>query len=159
MKRLYLMRHAHSPTAAEARVAEDALRPLSVKGRADARRMAAELARRGGAPTLILHSPLRRAVQTAVEISAVLKPAGGAQVFAPLDNTRCAEEVAAELAVRAAAVAELLIVGHQPQLGEVATLLAKALFDMREMRPAAIVALELSPAPRILWCSSPDELR
>lgn len=150
------MRHGHSPTTAEAGVVKDALRPLSDQGRADARRMAAELVRRGGAPTLILHSPLTRAVQTAAEAATVLHPTGGTRVFALLDNTRSAEEVADNLAKHAAQSTEVLAVGHQPQLGEVATLLAKAVF---EMRPATIVALELSPAPRVLWSLSPDGLR
>ncbi len=154
MKRLYLMRHAHAPTMSEAGVAADALRPLSEQGREDARLLAAELARRGGAPTLILHSPLLRAVQTAAEVAAVLKPGSGAEMFAALDNTRPAEEVRREISARAASVSEVLAVGHQPQIGEVAALIAKRLF---EMRPAAIVAIELSPAPRVLWTLSPEQ--
>lgn len=152
MKRLYIMRHAHSPTSLEAGVAKDALRPLSDQGREDARAMAAELLRRGGAPGLILHSPLLRAVQTAAEVAAVLKLAKGAEPFAPLDNTRPAEEVEREVAARAAAVEEVLAIGHQPQIGEIAALLADAVF---EFRPATIVALELGPTPRILWAISP----
>lgn len=154
MKRLYLMRHAHAPSTAEAGVAHDALRPLSDRGREDARLMAAELARRGGAPSLILHSPLLRAAHTAAEVAAVLKPASGSEPFAALDNTRPAEEVEREIAARASSVDEVLAVGHQPQLGEVAALLGKALF---EMRPAAIVAFELSPEPRVLWALSPEQ--
>jgi len=65
MKRLYLMRHGHAPSPSEAGVATEALRPLSEKGRSDARRIAAELVKRGARPALILHSPLARAVQTA----------------------------------------------------------------------------------------------
>ncbi|MBI4060884.1 MAG: histidine phosphatase family protein [Elusimicrobia bacterium] len=153
MKRLYLMRHGHAPTTSESGVAKDALRPISQRGREDARRMAAELSRRGGAPVLILHSPLLRAAQTAAEVASVLKPASGAEEFAALDNTRPAEEVARALAARAASVDEILAVGHQPQIGEIAALIGRALF---EMRPATIVALELSPAPRALWSLSPE---
>ncbi len=152
MKRLYIMRHGHSPTPAEAGVSRDALRPLSEQGRADARAMAAELLRRGGVPGLILHSPLLRAVQTAAEVSAILKPAAGTVEFAPLDNSRPADEVRSELESRGAAAGEVLAIGHQPQIGEIATLLADEVF---EFRPAAIVALELSPAPRVLWAISP----
>ena len=154
MKRIYLMRHGHSPSTMEAGVGKDALRPLSDQGRADARRMAAELARLGCAPTLILHSPLLRAVQTAAEMASVLKPSGGREVFAALDNTRPAEEVEREIAARAASVDEVLAVGHQPQIGEIIALLGKASF---EMRPATIVAIELSPMPRVLWAMSPEQ--
>lgn len=153
MKRLYLMRHGHAPAARETGVAKDALRPLSGRGREDARRLAAELASRGGAPSLILHSPLLRAVQTAAEAAAILKPASGAELFAALDNTRPAEEVLRELAARAARVDEVLAVGHQPQIGEVAALIGRASF---ELLPAAIVAFELSPVPRVLWTLSPE---
>lgn len=152
MKRLYLMRHGHSPSTQEARVPKDALRPLSDKGRADARAIAAEIARRGGKPSLILHSPLTRAVQTAAEAASVLKPAGGAVVFQPLDNTKPAEELARELAERAASVDELLAIGHQPQIGELVALLGGKTFDMT---PATVVALELGPSPRPLWSASP----
>lgn len=156
MKRLYLMRHGHSPTPAEAGVSKDALRPLSERGRDDVRRMAAELKRRGGAPGLILHSPLLRAVQTAAEAASVLEPSSGAQVYAPLDNTRSAEEVAAELAERGAEVDEVLAIGHQPQVGEIAALLGRVLV---EMPPATIVALELTPVARILWTASPENTK
>ena len=154
MKRLYLMRHGHSPTISEAKVAKDAQRPLSEQGRRDARRMVEELVRRGGAPRLILHSPLLRAAQTAAEAAAVLKPAQGCETFVPLDNTRPPEEVEREIASRAASVDEVLAVGHQPQIGEIGALLGKAVF---EMRPATIVALDLSAAPRVLWAISPDQ--
>ena len=153
MKRLYLMRHGHSPTTTEAGVAKDALRPLSDQGREDAGRMAAELLRRGCVPGLILHSPLLRAAQTAAAAASVLKPAAGTAIFQPLDNTRPADEVARELEERAASVDEVLAIGHQPQIGEIAALLGRTLF---EMRPAAIVALELRPAPRVLWSLSPE---
>ncbi len=153
MKRLYLMRHAHAPTLSQAGVAKDELRPLSEQGREDARLLAAELARRGGAPALILHSPLLRAVQTAAEVASILKPASGTEMLAALDNTRPSQEVERAIAARAASVGEALAVGHQPQIGEVATLIAKRLF---EMRPAAIVAIELLPAPRVLWVLNPE---
>lgn len=156
MKRLYLMRHGQAPTMTEAGVTQDSLRPLSEQGRKDARQMADELSRRGGAPSLILHSPLLRAAQTAAEMAAVLKPAGGCEIFVPLDNTRPPEEVERALAARAASVDEVLAVGHQPQLGEIAALIGKAIF---EMRPATIVALELAPAPRVLWAISPEKPR
>lgn len=153
MKRLYLMRHGHSPSTQEAGVSSDALRPLSDLGREDARWMAGELARLGCAPRVILHSPLLRAVQTAAEMASILKPSGGRELFVPLDNTRPAEEVAAELAARGAAVDEVLAVGHQPQIGEVAALLSGSAF---EFRPATIVAVEYSPEPRVLWAMSPE---
>ncbi len=154
MQRLYLMRHGHAPTKAEAGVAKDALRPLSEQGRKDVRLMAAALKTRGAVLSLILHSPLLRAVQTAAEVSAILQPSLGAEVFAALDNTRTAEEVERALAARAACINEVLAIGHQPQISELAAFIGDASF---EMRPAAIVALALSPVRRVLWTLSPEQ--
>lgn len=155
MKRLYLMRHGHAPSPSEAGVRTDALRPLSDKGRHDVERMAAEILRLGGRPSLVLHSPLVRAAQTAQAAAAALKPASGAEPFSPLDNTRPPEEVVARLLERAEAVDEVLAVGHQPQLGEVAALLTRSL---QEFRPGGVVAVELGPRPRLLWSANPDQL-
>jgi len=116
--------------------------------------MAGELINRGAAITLILHSPLLRAVQTAAEVAGVLKPAKGKEEFVPLDNTRPPEDVAREIAARAADVDEVLAIGHQPQIGEIAVLLGKALL---EFRPASIAAIDLASEPRVLWALSPDQ--
>jgi phosphohistidine phosphatase len=153
MKRLYLMRHGHAPTPAEAGVKTDALRPLSDMGRRAARLMAEEIVKRGGRPTLILHSPLLRAVETAAAAALALKTP--AETFRLLDNTRPADEALAALETRAAAVDEVLAVGHQPQLGELAALLTDEIF---EIRPAGVVAVEWAPQPRLLWTLNADEL-
>ena len=152
MKKLYLMRHGHSPTSAEAGVKTDALRPLSDKGRADARRVAEALLKRGGRPSLILHSPLLRAVQTAAAAAAALK--APAEAFNPLDNSLPPQDVLAALRKRADSVEELLAVGHQPQIGELANLLTGETF---EFRPAGMVAVELGAEPRALWSLNADE--
>jgi phosphohistidine phosphatase SixA len=153
VKRLYLMRHGHSPTPAEAGVKTDFLRPLSDKGRRDARLMAEEILKRGGRPSLVLHSPLLRAVQTASLAALALGTA--AENFALLDNTRPASEVLAALEKRAADVDEVLAVGHQPQIGELAALLTDEVY---EIRPAGLVAVELAPRTRLLWTLNADEL-
>ena len=153
MKRLYLMRHGHAPTPAEAGVKSDALRPLSDKGRLDARRMAEEIGRRGGLPSLVLHSPLIRAVQTGQAAAAALKIE--AAEFAALDNTLPAHEVFAALQKRAAGAEEILAVGHQPQIGELAASLVDRIF---EIYPAGLVAVEWAPEPRLLWALNVDEL-
>jgi phosphohistidine phosphatase len=152
VKKLYLMRHGHSPTPAEAGVRTDALRPLSDKGRADARRVAEALFKRGGRPALILHSPLLRAVQTAAAAAAALQAA--AEPFAPLDNTLPPQEALAALEKRAGAVDEVLAVGHQPQIGELAALLTGRSI---EFRPAGLAAVELGPETRVLWTLSAEE--
>ncbi len=155
MKRLFLMRHGHAPTAAEAGVASDARRPLSERGLKDAGRMAAEIRRRGGRPALILHSPLLRAALTARAVADALGDGVAVEAFKALDNTLPPDEVFAALNRRGADGADILAIGHQPQLGEIASLLTGAPF---EIRPAGVVALELSDAPRAAWALNVDEL-
>ncbi|MDX6770980.1 MAG: histidine phosphatase family protein [Elusimicrobiota bacterium] len=154
MKRLFLMRHGHALTPGEAGVGTDALRPLSDKGCRDVPRMAAELARREGAPALILHSPLRRAEQTAALAAAALKGAAP-QVFTPLDNTLPPDQVLEHLHERAGRTESVLAIGHQPQLGELAALLGSGVLDIR---PGGVVALEIGAKPRLLWSLNPEEL-
>lgn len=151
--KLYLLRHGHSPSIAQAGVASDFLRPLSEAGTKDVERISLELKRRG-APELILHSPLLRASSSAALAQAVLAPSRGMELFPPLQNELPASELLEALKRRCRDVGEVLAVGHQPQLGELCAHLTGCL---RELRPAGLIALELSPA-RFLWACSPDEL-
>jgi phosphohistidine phosphatase len=156
--RLYLLRHGQSPSTAESGVACDFDRPLSQLGRDDVRRAAQRLARSGANPAIILHSPLKRAAETAAEAAKILNPAQGVEAFAPLSNELAAPEVTAAIRRRADGMAEILAVGHQPQLGELSEFLAHAAFNLR---PAGMIALELKnegPASW-LWACNPEELR
>lgn len=152
--KLYLLRHGHSPSTLEARVATDFERPLSETGRAAVRRMAAELISRDGRPQAILYSPLKRAVQTALEAGAVLNPPAGSKMFDALANAMTADGLYQELQGEIARVSELLLVGHQPQLGELAAYLSGKIF---ELRPGGMIALELNhDAPALpLWSCNP----
>lgn len=155
MKRLYLMRHGNALSPGEAGVATDALRPLSDKGRRDVPRMAAELKRREGKPALILHSPLRRAAQTA-QLAAEALEGALPEAFTPLDNTLAPDQVLEHLEQRAGKAAAVLAIGHQPQLGEIAAVLARAVL---EIRPGGVVALELGASPKLLWSLNPEDLK
>lgn len=137
--KLYLMRHGHSPSISEAGVAKDELRPLSERGRQGARKTAGELLRRGGKPALILHSPLTRAVQTSEEAEKLVAPSRGRRLFEPLSNVLPPDELRVELEPELQASGEVLCVGHQPQLGELAALLTGQIFDLQ---PGGVIALE-----------------
>ena len=155
--KLYILRHGHSLGTAEAGVAKDFDRPLSEQGRRDVRRAARLLAERGARPELILHSPLKRAVETAQEASAALKPARGMEAFAPLANELSVEELAQELRRRSRGLGEVMAVGHQPQLGELVAALSGAVFNFR---PAGLVSLELkdSGPASLLWACNPEDI-
>lgn len=153
---LYVMRHGHSPTISEAGVATDAERPLSPRGKEAARKTARAILERGGKPALVMHSPLRRAVETAREAHGVLQPRTAPELFLPLSNVLPAEDLFKELRAPLERAGELLIVGHQPQLGELAALVGGQLFDLR---PAGLVVLELEPGAKraaSVWPYQPD---
>lgn len=152
--KLYLLRHGHAPSSADAGVKDDFHRPLSEMGRQHVRRTIAELSNKGGMPTLILHSPLQRAVETAGIAATLLRPAQGPELFPPLKNELPPEDLLAALQLRCKEVSEVLAVGHQPQLGELAAHLTGKIFDLR---PGGLIALELTRA-RLLWTCNPEDL-
>ncbi|MFA5140594.1 MAG: phosphoglycerate mutase family protein [Elusimicrobiota bacterium] len=146
--KLYLIRHGHAPTALEAGVRSDEERPLSEKGVLQAKRAGERLKERGCSPSVILSSPLERAMQTAGLVAGALS--SEPRAYPPLANEIPGTELFERLLADGFDCPELVIVGHQPQLGEFAHHLTGASL---ELRPAGIIALETmadKPA-RILW--------
>ncbi len=106
--RLYLVRHAHSDPGEP-----DALRPLSERGREQARELAERLA--AAEPELVLSSPLLRARETA---EAIAKAAGSPlRVDDRLAPGATADDV---LAVVEGAETAVVTVCHQPDCSEIA---------------------------------------
>ncbi|MBI4349512.1 MAG: histidine phosphatase family protein [Elusimicrobia bacterium] len=151
--KFFVLRHGKSPSAAEAGVRHDAERPLGEQGREDVRAASREILAKGGAPALILHSPLRRAVQTAAEAAGILKPAGGVRAFEPLANQMTGEALFDHL-LRECGDQEFLAVGHQPQLGE---MIAYVTGQVVELRPGGLVALSTDDKGKavLLWSKNP----
>jgi phosphohistidine phosphatase len=108
--RLYLVRHAKAEAGEP-----DELRRLTPDGLAAARDLGRQLAGDGVAPDAVLTSPLLRARQTAEEIAR----ATGAEVEAvdSLAPGATAAVVRASIAGRGDTV---VVVGHQPDCGQVA---------------------------------------
>jgi len=112
--RLYLVRHAEAASGEP-----DDLRPLTAAGRETARALGARLAAEGARPDAVLSSPLLRARETAAELSRALgcksetdeRLAPGATA----DDVRAAAEGRGE---------EVIVVGHQPDCGEIAAKLS-----------------------------------
>ena len=111
---IYLVQHgeAHSE-------AEDPERRLTQRGVEEARVIAAHLARAGVRVEAIYHSGKKRAEQTAAIFAEFLKPAGGvhpAEGLNPLDDP-------SHWASRLAEMDGVMLVGHLPHLGRLASLL------------------------------------
>ncbi len=118
---LLLIRHADAGDADAARWPDDALRPLTEKGRKCQQRVAKRLTRHGLTPTLLLASPWLRAWQTAQLM------AERAEYPAPV----ACPALAADPSLRSLAAAIgrpprdaiVALVGHEPWLGQLASLL------------------------------------
>jgi len=155
--KLYVMRHGHSPSAIEAGVGSDSERPLSHAGKDDARRSGKYLLSRGAEPTLLLTSPLKRALETSQEAARTFARPPEVKVYEPLANRLTGEDLLRRLIEDESLPEETLLVGHQPQLGELATCLTGAYFDLK---PAGLVAVEFDPSgkSRHLWSANPAEM-
>jgi phosphohistidine phosphatase SixA len=128
--RLYLVRHAEA-----ARGEPDDLRPLTRAGREAARALGARLTAEGVRPDAVLTSPLLRARETAAEL-------GRALGCEPVPDERLAPGATAE-SVRAAVAGrtEVVVVGHQPDCGEIAAELGGGAAP--DFPPAGFAVLEL----------------
>jgi phosphohistidine phosphatase len=158
---LYLVRHA----VAEERSDEwpdDAKRPLTHEGRVRMRQVVAGLRELDPDIDVVLTSPLVRAVQTADLLVDGLKPRPSVRV-APvlaLDGTpaKVAEVVAAVRDARG-----LALVGHEPNLGELAAWLIGSRMPLR-FKKGGICRIDLAGAPgarsgQLLWFATPKMLR
>jgi phosphohistidine phosphatase len=126
--RLILVRHAHSDPGQP-----DELRPLSARGRDEARALGERLA--AERPDLVLASPLLRARETA---AAIAKAAG---VELRIDE-RLAPGAGSDdvLAAVEGADETVVAVGNQPDCSEIAAALGAG---EREFAPAGFAAIEL----------------
>ena len=126
--RLFLVRHAHSDPGDP-----DSLRPLSPRGREQARELGERLA--PVEPELVVTSPLLRARETAAAI------ATGAGAELRVDE-RLAPGASAEglLAAVEGARGAVVVVGHQPDCSEIAAALGAG---ERDFPTAGMVEIEL----------------
>lgn len=151
---IYLIRHADAADAEE-----DAVRRLSARGRAQVRKMAAFL-RRSGAfrPAVLWHSPLVRARETAELLARHIPLEIPLKRIANLEPEAAPEAVARQLQIVRKSVA---IVGHEPHLSSLATLLVAP--DAGEpafvMKKGSVLALERTGSRWVVrWHVSPGML-
>ena len=115
---IVLFRHG---IAAEAkRGSPDAERALTEEGTDKTRRAALGLKELGIAPDVVLTSPLRRAEETAAIACRVLAPESKPEIYPPLAPGHDPREVLDELR-RYGKALQIVLVGHQPDLGALAS--------------------------------------
>jgi phosphohistidine phosphatase len=136
---LYLVRHAHAVSEAENRQ-----RPLSERGRAQVRSLAAFFrANNLFVPAHVWHSPLNRARETA-ELFLIGLASEAALVETPgLLPEDDPQGIAARLNTITTAI-NVALVGHQPHLGALATLLLRGKLgpELLDFKKGAILSLE-----------------
>jgi phosphohistidine phosphatase len=158
---LYVMRHAEAVEGSDTLL--DQWRYLTEKGRANARKTCASIAKSGPKPRLTITSPLTRAVQTAeiaaekacrknmVVASELLLPGGDiGELIAHLKGCGDAKRV--------------MVVGHEPQLGLLVAKLLGREDDMIPLKKGSCVMLKFDPDTEgkpagFLWYLAPGKKR
>ena len=142
---LYLVRHAIAEPRGET---PDAERRLTVQGARRMRRAALGLKRLGLVPDLILSSPLRRAEETAGILLPILSPDVSIEIYEPLAPGCPVPQVISGLQKYRRAH-RLVLVGHQPALGELASQLLSSSSTLVPLpfKKGGAAAIEVSALP------------
>ena len=155
-----LVRHA---VAEERRAGlRDAARKLTPEGKEKLREAALGLKRLGVAPDRILTSPLVRAAETAAGLAEVLAPAAHPETCGALAPGQPPQELLQALNALPAGAKTVMLVGHEPDLGELASWLLTGDPDAVAMpfRKAGAAAIELEEgAGTLRWMLAPRQLR
>jgi phosphohistidine phosphatase len=161
--RIYIVRHAIALPHGTLDIAEED-RPLSLEGIEAMKKAAAGLAALGVAPKVVLSSPLPRAVQTAELIIAACADKPALELIPSLAPSGRRSAVYREICERGDRDS-IMLVGHQPSLGEIAGEIAWGSADhYLELKKGGACALELTTLERVprgtlLWCITPAILR
>ena len=160
---IYLMRHGIAADPAPG--VSDADRALTPEGVRKTERVAAGLEKLGIKPDVILSSPLRRAEETARLVAEALDARPRVELFPPLGPGVAPSELVKQLRAHRRA-SELLLVGHQPDLGELASFLLTGTPKLVPLpfRKAAVAAIAVSSLPPrrpgdLEWFLTPGQLR
>ena len=152
--KVYLVRHGQACPPEE-----NPERPLTEEGGRQARTVAAFLKPLGLRVAEIRHSGKARARQTAEILAEVVQAEGGARQVGGLDPNDKAKPVAKELA---ALSGDLMIVGHMPYLGKLASALLGCPKSAQPVAFSELTTVCLESAEggpwHILWAVNPDVL-
>src|SRR5262245_32577571 len=162
---VYLLRHAIAEERDALKYPDDDARPLTPDGIEKMRSAAEGIARSIDPPDVILSSPLVRAMQTAklaaaalgckdrIETSELLRPGATADVLRPLLSARAT-----------AGAQQVMLVGHEPDLGEIASELIGSSGAAVEFKKGSLCAIQLEEKQIdhpgvLLWHLAPKHLR
>ena len=160
MHDLYIFRHGEAQD--RGRGGSDEARALTGPGKAEVRRVARGLRKLGVKLDLILTSPLVRAEETAQIAADVLRPAGGLRTCDALAPGGTHAVLFKELS--SIGKSSVMLVGHQPDLGELVSVLTygspRAGVPLKKAGLARIVIDHLPPAStgELRWLLTPKQL-
>jgi phosphohistidine phosphatase len=164
---LYLMRHGIAVPADDPAVAVDAERPLSLKGVKRTRKIAKGMRRLDLSFDVLLTSPLARARQTTDLVAAALSAEAFVEEMSGLSPESTVEHLLFEL-TRYQDRSDLLLVGHEPLLGNAAAHLlagksARGALNL-EFKKGGLCRIEIDALPlaspgRLHWFLTPKQLR
>ena len=120
--RIYLVRHAIAENAGTSDYEDDSLRPLTEKGREKMKKIADALKTLGVEPDLIVSSPYKRASQTASVLAKSLKYKEEIAYSDSLVPMGKSDDMIGEINEKYS-VDELMLVGHEPNLSTLASVL------------------------------------
>lgn len=160
---IYLMRHGIAAPASPG--SGDFERGLTEEGVRKTLQAAKGLKRLGIAPAAVLSSPLRRAEETAQLVAGVLAPDLVTEIYPPLAPGHAPRDLLNGLRPHRK-LTEILLVGHQPGLGELASYILTgstnlAPLPFKKAGTAALVVASLPPrsAGSLQWFLTPAQLR
>jgi phosphohistidine phosphatase len=153
--RLLLLRHAKAVPPAEAPT--DASRALASRGERDAHLIGARLRERGTQLGLIVTSPARRALHTAEIVAAALDYPRERIVVDERLYLAGPVDTLAVIATLDANHANVLVVGHNPGLSELAATLLPELGDI-DLPTCGLVALDTASHDWASLCDAPLRL-
>ena len=162
--RLYLLRHALAVPGGTPGYSQDAHRPLTDEGRAQALEVGAGLKRLKINPDLVVTSPYVRAVQTAEQAARALGFRRGIKELAALRSEAKPSDTSDALAAFAGHE-RLLLVGHEPHLSAwIAELVAGRGGMQCLMKKAGVACVDVERVPppsgsgTLRWLLTPRQL-
>lgn len=161
--KIYLIRHADAVDAGE-RGVKEAERYLTGRGRTEIRRVAEKLAVLGVGLDGMLTSPLVRAVQTAEIVAAALGFDEPVEACPALEAGRWTRKSIAEALADRSSSGSYALVGHNPDMEQIASALLKASCDAVPFKKGTVCLIEVKGEPfkdeaRFVWMLQPKDLR
>lgn len=160
---LYLVRHAIAVEHGAAGY-KDADRPLTEEGIERMQKAARGLEHFIDPPDLIVSSPYLRAKQTAEILAVALQSRDGIAEWSMITPASAPANAIAPINEQSAINNSLMLVGHEPHISRLASLLLGTKTDAIQFKKGAVCALEVPAkvtpgSARLLWFMTPKQLR